>query len=302
MNAAELLDRVFDIYKKSFAKQLAYAAVVSVAASMVAGFIIFGVSFTVIFMSLLTSETIGVFAIFIIVGVTVFMVLVWQAAASAGAIYISRQAFTGSPIFFPMSNLFRMIVRTVCALLATVVVAVPYLLAAGGILYTYFRFAFDLYSTYPVVYVVFGVILTLFVLVGFFVYMHVFSLAIAVAVFENVWFTQTLRRSYDLIKNDFWRLFGVRLIWWLIIFTIVMCTQGLMGLLPAVAGIFAAGNTLSVPFLILLQMFTGLVSIVISFVMGPLEGIFTAVVYFNQRIRYEGFDMEIAIEGLYNAL
>jgi hypothetical protein len=280
MNAAELLDRVFDIYKKSFWKQLAYAAIVGLMASTAVGFLMAGTSVVFMAASLLGFALVGALATVAVALVYLLLFLVWQAATSTGAILLSREAFMGRLVKLPTHRLFPTIGRAFSALLAQIIVSLPYVLVVGGILYSYFFWASRIYLTFTVVLVFVAV-------AGFFVYLHIFSLAIAVAVNERVLFFGAVRRSFTLIKNDFWWLLGIRMLWVVMVFILAITAQGLLAFLPTFVALVLAGNTLAVPSLLLLQFFAGLVSIAIAFALGPLDGILTTLIYFNQRKKYE---------------
>ncbi|MCL2203336.1 MAG: hypothetical protein FWB88_05305 [Defluviitaleaceae bacterium] len=299
MNAAELLDRVFDVYKKSFWKQLAYAAIVGAAGFVAMGFftMLLGVGIVV---SVLMFAPTAVFA-----GLLAFLflfipfILFWQAAISTGSILLSRQAFLGQRVKLPMFQLMRRIGRVTLALLAQVIVAVPYLAIVGGILFLFFWFVDVPYALWMTrVYVTFSIVILLAAIAGFFMYMHIFSLAVAVAVNERVMFFRALHRSFVLVKEDFWRLLGVRVMWWLIVLVLSMATQGVLSLVPMLVGVLAAGSYTFVPMMLGLQLILGIFSVGLSFAMYPLDGIMVSLMYFNQRIKHEGFDIEIAVERM----
>ncbi|MCL2498883.1 MAG: hypothetical protein FWE90_00935 [Defluviitaleaceae bacterium] len=287
MNAAEMYDRVFDVYKKTFGKQLGYAAVVSLMSGMALGFVLLGAVFVTAFLSSFGLAFSGVFMAAVLALVVIPMIIVWQAAASTGAILFSRQAFLDEEIKLPTYDLFRVIGRAVSALFAQVVLAIPYIAVVGGFVFLLFRNVPIIdYLWLSRVYAASLIVLLTVCVAGFFIYMHVFSLAIAVAVNERVLFFDAVRRSFALIKYDFWLLFGLRVLWLVMVFVLAASAQGLLTLLPILAGTLTAGSGVSVPLLLLLQLFTGLLSVVIAFAMAPLDGIFTAVIYHNQRAKY----------------
>lgn len=289
VNAAELYDRVFDIYKKTFAKQLGYAAVVGLASVFSLGLLVLGITIVSLTVSPAGFSSAGTVTAISMISVIVPFVLIWQAASSAGAILFSRQAFLGERIKLPTQDLFRIICRAAGALFAQLILAVPYLAIAGGFVYFLFQYipAFG-YLWLSRVYMVLFIALLAVCVAGFFIYMHVFSLAIAAAVNERVSFFEAVRRSFVLIKNDFWRLFGLRVLWFVMILVLAASAQGVLALLPVIAGWFAAGWDSSVRLLQMLQFLTGLLSVAVTFALGPLDGILTAVIYFNQRMKREG--------------
>lgn len=306
MNAAQILDKVFDVYKQSFWKQLAYAAIVGVCAFLLMGIaMVFGVSIMAFAVTADFYVT-GLHALVWIATVAAVIVLpavlIWQGAASAGAILISREVFMGRGVRLPMYRLAGTIVRAVTALLAQVVASLPYIAAAGGVVFAFVRFAPYVEIIGALGYYIILVVLLLVALAGFFIYMHMFSLAIAVAVNERVWFFGALRRSASLIKGNFWRIFGVRAIWLVMISILLGAAQGILYALPMVSNLLVAGTAAAIPLMLLVNLIVGVGGMILTFAAQPLDGIIIAVIYFNQRTKKEGFDIEMRIEELHRAL
>jgi hypothetical protein len=285
VNAAELLDRIFDVYKKSFWKQLSYAALVGVAAFVLVLAVVGAGIANALLQWNFSYQTQNIpSVIFITAAFVLLLVLFWQGAASAGAIVLSRQAFLGEPIKLQARGFPAIIGRALSAVIAQIVIAVPYLAVSGGLLFAYFYFIPVISELWLLrVYYIFSALLLFAAVAGFFMYMHVFSLAIAVAVNERVLFFNAARRSLLLIKGDFWRLFGIRVMGWAIIFVLSLAAQAVLTLLPSFVGLLTAGIPGAMPLLLLLQFAVGLGGIFVSFAISPMDGILTAVLYLNQR-------------------
>ena len=74
----------------------------------------------------------------------------------------------------------------------------------------------------------------------------------------------------------------------------------------SIYGIFLTVWTVVLPDIIQFEIL-GMVSeaglwLAIGILVGPLEGIMTAIIYFNQRIKKDGLDIEIGLERLNRAL
>jgi hypothetical protein len=105
MNAAELMDAVFDVYKKSFLKNLLYSLIL---AGIYLGLIFIGVIAMVIAIAIAfvpvindpNASSSGIIAAVIIIAVPIFfLILLWSAIDSAGRCIISRNAWAWSLIF-----------------------------------------------------------------------------------------------------------------------------------------------------------------------------------------------------------
>jgi hypothetical protein len=152
--------------------------------------------------------------------------------------------------------------------------------------------------------VVLIIVLSIAVFVGFFVFTNIFSLSVAVAVFERRYFFGTIARSWELVKPEFWRILGVRTIWIFVTSAISISSSGVFSLammawtllsdfMPIGVGIIGS------LFLMLITNFIG--PAVIALITMPLDGILQALIYFNRRIKSEGLDLEIRLEKLVNS-
>ena len=305
MNAAAMLDRVFDLYKRSFWKQMGYAAIINLVSS--SAMALFFVVFSFLSLGLVFSVNFffsGNMAAVILMLITVLLflpvLLIWMGAVSTGSILLSRQAFLGYKVKLPTYRLINVIGRAATASAAQIIVVIPYVAVVGGLLFVFFRFPLYLDVLWMIrAYYIFSGLLVVAALVGLFIYTHLFSLAVAVAVNERVLFFGAIRRSVALIKPDFWRLLGVRTIWIFIIGAIALSTQGVVSMIPILVEAFIGGTYAMLPLFLLLQLVVLLLTTILSFALIPLDGILIAVLYFNQRIKHEGLDIEIGIDRLY---
>jgi hypothetical protein len=306
MNAAQILDKVFDVYKISFWKQLAFAAIVGVVAFLIMGVVMVAAAtmLQMMLLIILFTRLDGAVYTFVTLMVAVLLpiFIVWLGVVATGVILISREAFLGRVVRLPRYRLASTIVRAVTAILAQLIAALPYLVMAGLIIYAYVSLVpyVDMVGRFGYYTMLF--ILTFAALFGFFLYMNIYSLAVAVAVNERVWFFRALIRSASLIKGNFWRLFGVRVIWMLAIGVLMGSAQGLLTILPFVSGALAAGTPFEVYVMLFVTLLVGAGGIILFFAVQPLDGIITAVIYFNKRMKKEGFDIEMRIEELHRAL
>jgi vacuolar-type H+-ATPase subunit I/STV1 len=128
---------------------------------------------------------------------------------------------------------------------------------------------------------------------------NVFSISIAVAVYERRYFFGTIKRSWQLVKNDFWNILRIRTMWYLVIFAVMVSAIGmfvlLMSILNAVVG---AVSIFGIVGMGLISLFGFLGMLAASLLSAPLDGIMQAMIYFNQRMKTEGFDIELRLVKL----
>lgn len=113
------------------------------------------------------------------------------------------------------------------------------------------------------------------------------SLASAALILENVGVVEGIKRSWNLTRDSFWRVLGVLLLASIIAGTVnAVLSTGLsaVGALALVAGPEAQAITLGV---------TSFASSVLSAVILPFTAAVTALLYIDQRMRYEGLDVEL---------
>jgi len=133
------------------------------------------------------------------------------------------------------------------------------------------------------------------------IYSNIFALSVPVAIFEKRLFFATVARSFQLLKNDFWKILAIRMLWAVLVYLISYSAQGLLlAIIAAIA--FLAGNVADIGALWfaseILQFYISLFTLFIGIVIGPMEGIMTALIYFNQKIKKDGLDIEIGLHRL----
>lgn len=305
MNAAEIMDKVVDVYKESFWKQIAFAAVFYIVAFI--GGIIMGIA-GIFFIALVMGAVVGTgfygANFFAIVGLFALvlmlpLILFWQAATATGHIVLAKQALYGFKIKIFDRGLLKILLRVITALLAQIIFAIPYFIVAIA--------SFLVFVTMVDNFFIFESLLAFFGLTGliaaigfgYLAYSHVFSLSVPVAVFEDRYFFGTIRRSWELVKTDFWRMLGIRMLWFGVIAIITSSLQAIFSMINSLVGLLA--GTIPVFFILafFVMMFTGFVGPALATMLtSPMDGLMQATIYFNQRVKNEGFDVEMRLDKL----
>jgi hypothetical protein len=112
------------------------------------------------------------------------------------------------------------------------------------------------------------------------------SLAPPAIVLENLSAWRGLRRSWNLVRGSSWRVFGIRLLVGLITFIIAAVLIGLFEL--AGTGLDTNGR------FVLQQVLNAFANVFIS----PITYIAVTLLYYDMRIRKEGFDIEMLAQSL----
>jgi len=309
MNSAILMDRVFDVYKKTFSIQMLFSIIVGFV-SLIAIFVITIGLVAVIAFSYLGSTSVNNSYI-IAVTVLAFIILLplamaWMYLSSSGHILISKQAFYGERIDLPFPEVFKVLLRVMSAALMQILLFLPWIaLIIGFIIAIAGGYAvLDTLGTQlfnPVIAPVTIILVSIAIGIAFVVYSNIFALSIPVAIFEKRIFWGTISRSFALLKGDFWRILGLRLLWFVLVYIFTYSAQGLIMVVFAIAmaigGNLPSGDALGVVWMATSTLQT-LFSLVVGVLVAPLEGILTALIYFNQKIKKDGLDIEIGIEQL----
>ena len=305
MNAAELMDSVIDVYRKSFGKQIAFAAIAH--AVLLAGIFAFAIVFTFAFVLLgLTalmdnSVTSGTVIVILVGAFTVILpiMLVWSAFTVSGHIMLSRQAFYGHSIRIEFKKIFKSIFCVITTILAQIILFIPIVAFLCVVIYLFAtEYLWDATAYAGII----GIIAVFFLIaVGIFIFSNIFSLAVAVAVFERRHFFGAIFRSWELVKPEFWRILGIRTIWTFVAFSFSFSAQMLSAVaLPALSYLDYVMPSAIVGIAGIFVMFVTnfAIPVAITLLVAPLEGILPALIYFNRRIKSEGMDLEIRLEKL----
>jgi len=305
--AAEIFDHTIYIYKQAFGKHLAFAsifgiifAIVGFLVTLLATIFVAIFAFAIVYTAITpgytdaSNEAFYILIIFLFVALPIFFV--WLSISSAGHILLARQTIYGHRARLIIKEIPMVAARIFCTLVAIVILSAPFAIlvffaATSGLV------AFLLYN-FPWI---FAGLIILFI-ASYVVFANIFSLSIAVSVCEKRTFLRAVKRSWELIKGEFWKIAGMRLLWSFCVMAIWMVGGGALSLgysvLEGFVGAGFIGHGSSTIILGFAVMFVGIFSTVVFFAIIPLDGVFHACLYYNQRIKKEGLDIEIRLGRL----
>ena len=300
MNAAALMDRVFDLYKATFKTQIAFALIIGIISFMLIMTLSIVLAFGVVYVYSIAGGSYDYDNYIIMVVLLIFAIIlppyiIWMYLSASGHILISKQAFYNQPVELPFRDTFNALLRVLTSAIAQLLLTLPWLILMAVVIYFSVGdgFAF-LGSLHPFYITIIGLAFTIF----YVVYSNIFALSIPVAIFEKRLFLSTVTRSFELLKGYFWKILGLRLLWALIVYLFSYSTQSLIVTVIAVISMIT-GNLIDLGALWIntgtLQFY---IALLVGILMGPMDGIMTALIYFNQKIKKEGLDIEISLERL----
>jgi uncharacterized membrane protein len=118
------------------------------------------------------------------------------------------------------------------------------------------------------------------------------SLAVPVAVLEDKGVGDAMSRSAELTKGDRWRIFVIWLLFLVLSLAVTLLLQW-----PVTLVAEAMGKTGSTP-IIGIQVASAVMSFVSQCLVGPLGTIAFSLVYYDERVRKEAFDLQLMMSTL----
>ena len=137
-----------------------------------------------------------------------------------------------------------------------------------------------------------GIGLLLLVIPGVYLFL-MWSLAIPVTVLEGGGLAISTTRSKELTRGSRGRIFVISLLIIVLVFVISAVIEWPLGLLVALFGYRHPGN-----FLALVQALQAAGNFVSTCLVGPLATIALTLIYYDQRVRKEGFDLQLMMANL----
>lgn len=294
MSTGELLDRAFNLYRNNFplfAGISALAAIILVAATVL--LVVLGISVPTPGARIDPRTALGGLMIyFVVIGL---FYLVGASLATGATIYAVSKAHLGQAVTIGESYsmvlpwlgriiriVLSIIVRMIGVLLLVYFIAVVLAVAIAAMI----GGAQGAGSVGAIA--ITGIIVVVCVVVGYGFVARVwfkYSLAVPACLLEKAEAVQAMRRSADLTKGSLWRIFLIYLLMGLIgaVFSIVLH-------LPATF-LVRTGT-----FLVLIwQSVATFIAFSLSF---PISNIAISLVYYDQRVRKEAFDLQLMMEAL----
>lgn len=291
MNSGEILDRTFNLYRNNFilfAGIAALAAVILVA--MTGTLIVLGLSVSNPTPQMDPRELFAKLGI--LFGATMLFYLFIGSFAIGATIYAVSKVHLGQIVTIKeaysqvLPKLGRIILIVLLILLSMIGII---LLAYLGVLALGLLLAFVMGSGGRVAaLIIAGIIGGLAIVGGYFMMVRIylkFSLAIPACLLENTGPVQSLKRSSFLAKGSLWRIFLIYLLMGIINAALSVALQLPGNLFIRTAPVVA----------VVWQLVGTFISFSVSY---PISTIAICLIYYDQRIRKEAFDLQIMMDAL----
>lgn len=115
------------------------------------------------------------------------------------------------------------------------------------------------------------------------------SMAFPAVVCEKAGPLKAIGRSWNLTRDNWWRVFGTLVVVFLLLFVITLALGGVLG-----AVLLSSDSMSEVAFAVL----TTLIGLLIAAITYPLWAAVVTVMYYDLRVRNEGFDLQLLAQGV----
>jgi hypothetical protein len=307
MNLAEILDNSIEVLKKYIKTiamfMLGYGVIMYI---MIFGLILVGGIFTAVTISF----NIGLVLPVILISIAVLFIAAFSASSSIGVIKISSQELIGEKVkaYGAVAESFKNILKLVGIIIVGLVLFIPAIIVFGTAIYLLYKafggslITIGKYGVTEVLLIIVSIIVTLAAVFVVLLYFTVFSFTLHALVIEKKGVIGSVKRSYELVKGSFWKMFGALVILTLTIYAITASLESFLGVILGIIYLFL--NFLNVQ----PETMTFLISaysiarwplnLLAWLLISPMGIIMTTLLYFNVRSRKEGFDMLLKLREI----
>ena len=305
MNSAEILDQVLSVYKKSFFKQISVSVIFSIIFLAAAYFLLMIIFVLDEVGGGFTPRT-GIAEVINIIVSLILLILsisIFQALTATGNALISKHTFFEEhcDVGGILKASFKKILIATSAILANLIILLPVIAMAAFLIHVFYISAtMNFYivahaSAIPIIAAF--MFLIILILVLFLICAVITMMSISVAVFEGRWFFDAVMRSFKLVKPDYIKITGLLVMWFLITAALMHSLDIIFGVVSLLVMYFSPEEVANAVFLSILA-FRSSFSLIIYTIIAPLLGIFSTIMYINQRIKLEGLDIELNLKAL----
>ena len=310
MNQAEVLDLVLDVYKRCFLKQISVSIIFSVilyVAFMVMVFAGIIASMFVLFdtMAHSTLSSNGI----IIIGVFIMLFLLglafYEALISTGSALIAKHTLLNE--HFDVGKIvkaaFKKMFVAASAAVANAIMTIPLFVVMAAGMYLYISMIFrlddmDFASRASITFIIVtGILLILMMVVLIAFFATITMMSMSASIFEGRWLFGAVKRGFSLVRPDFFKLMGLKVLYFVIMFAFSFSVEAFFGMI-SMLGVYFLPSGASAALSMGTMMIGWIFTLAISVVLIPLSGIFNTIIYINQRIKHEGLDVELNLNAL----
>jgi hypothetical protein len=308
MSLAEIMDRSIEILRKHIKTillfSLAYGVIFIglIIISVIVGSILVGIAFT---------ASLGPVVIGIIFSLFALMIVAFSLALNIGMIKISSQEFLEERVYVDnaLKATFKSLFKVLGIVVALTILFLPVIGIFAAIIYFLYTriqismIPFGTYGTTEVILIIISIIIIIIAaIVAVLAYITLFIFSLQVIVIENTGVIKALKRSYKLVRNNYWRMFGYIILFNITIYAIKVSLESFLALASSIVYLFAkflnVGQDYKSFITKALTDFQWPLNLLSLLVITPIGTIMITLLYFNQRFKKEGYDIALNLDKI----
>lgn len=307
MSLSEIMDKSIEILRKHV-KSIALFTIGYGVVAFISVFLL------IIVGAVMSAVTAGLLQNFWIMGILLAFVGILASAFGlslyAGTIRIASQEYTGEEVFAQdaIKTSFKSIFRIFGIILAGLILFIPVagmLWAIGTVPYKAFDRLMvntDRFTGNELVLIILPVVFVLGVLFIILAYVTWFSFVLNALVIEKKGVFSSIKRSFSLVKNNYWRIFGCTVLFNLTVFAIRSSIDTLLAVISGILYLIFKLLSINEDFLTFFTAIYGYanwpINLVTWMVISPIGIIMTSLLYYNQRFKKEGYDIALKLREI----
>lgn len=317
MGFAEILDRSFDILRKYIKTIVIYTIaygmlaliglVILVILGVIIGLIIYFSGAGNLFNGSTDNFTWG---LIIFIGFLYsFIIASYSSGYQVGIIKITSQEFFQTRFYADqvIKDTLKSIFKVIGIVITAFFLFLPVIIIFGAIFYFMFPviddiFTMNVYGIDEVVVIILMIILVLLAFLMILVFATMLIFSIPAAVIEGKSAFNSIKRSYELVKNKFWRIFASVILIGLIIYAINISLQSFLGLITGIVFLIMRILSMEIDYFSFMttiyQYSNWPLALINLLIITPIASIMVTLLYFNRRCEREGYDILLKIEQL----
>jgi hypothetical protein len=306
MNISEVMDRSIDVLKKNIKSIILF--------SLGYGAIIFGVTFVLIIVvaigmailsKLLSAVVLGIILTFL--GIFLFS---FYLSSHAGMVKIASQDFLNEQVAAhdAIKASFKIIPKLFCIVFLAMLMFLPVAGIFGAVIYFLFdkikdsMLVFEVYGALgakQIMLIILPILLALAVIFCTTAFSTWFCFVVQAVTVEKAGIIGSIKKSFTLVRKNFWSIFWCIILFNLTTYVFRSSLDGLLGILTTIFYFLEKFFNIKQDFITymttIFSMLRWPVSILYTLVIMPIGTIMMSNLYFNQRFKKEGYDLQLRL-------
>lgn len=314
MNISEVMDRSIDVLKKNIKSIILF--------SLGYGAIIFGVTLVLIIVGAISIAVLSNFTstsmvvvsgiILTLLGIFLFS---FYLSSHAGMVKISSQDFLNEQVAAhdAIKASFKVIPKLFCIVFLAILMFLPIAGIFGAVVYFWFdkikdsMLALEVYEVFgaeQIMLIIFPIVLAIVAVFCITAFSAWFSFVIQAVTVEKTGIIGSIKKSFTLVRKNFWSIFWCIILFNLTIFAFKSSLDGFLGILTTIFYFLEKFLDIKQDFITYVTTIYSLLSwpitILYTLIITPIGTIMMSNLYFNQRFKKEGYDLQLRLIEIQN--